>query len=290
MNACNTFDELGEALVARVGGNPIQASQRIMLSPTSPVWPETDGPAPTPRTVMRSFRRWVGCMPGTPGDKVLISGHLQARNEEISGTIRAADWPLFGSNPSESDTMAGDLEGQSTAMMFKIAVRRTGFPGWVLIDADSHVVMDAGAELEVHIIGPSQWLLFPTSAEGGEALPWLWTVIRVTACPLRCCWPPPGRLTLFGLMDPGAEPVDLTVVRPRRATALRVNAPPPGGAVLSFRQGNPGNTSSSFPTGDQSMSGGFVNTAIDPLGAHSHIVIEGLSGGPEFMHFDFEIT
>lgn len=283
-------------LIARMGGALSQVNTRIMLSPTFPVFGEADGLGASPRTALRTYNSWKGFVPGPtgqPGEKILVCGHVQARTEVISGSIAAADWPLFGSDPIGA--LAGqnsDTEGQSASINAKIAVRRTGQPGWVVINADSWVTMDPG-EIEVRILGPGSNLWFggpnPVAVDGDEGTEWQWVVVRVTACPVRCCYPPPGRSTWWHLSDPGAENEVNTFVRPRRATALRLGGSAPGGSgfVASYYEGT--TTAARYLLTTQTVNGGFINAALDPWGAITTIEISGQQG-PIPVVADWEIT
>lgn len=276
-------------MFVRLGGAVTDTDLRVMLSPTFPVWPETNGTGPGGRVMMRSYAKWSGWVgESKPGAKVLVSGQVQARSDLLGGTILPADWPLFGSERGSPSGVAGesDLEGQSSHVALKIAVRRAKQPGWVLIDADSHVVMDAG-ELEIHVLGPDTWVAFPATIDAGEQLAFTFATVRVFACPLTCCWPPSGRLTFFGLMDPGGEPEERQWVRPRRGTALRLtNAPPAGLTVRSLYTSD---TILSANMGEQTVNGGFVNTVLDPWGATALFEILNVTG-PQLVEGTWEIS
>lgn len=257
-----------------------------MLAPDSPVFPLTRGTGVAgAAATMVPYATWRGSIPGVPGEKVLIRGHVNAGLQTAAGVFAAADWPLYGDRyrtlPAPPQNDLTDIPQQSSAMVVKIAVRRARFPGWTLVDADSWVVMDAG-DLEVAIIGPGNggWYGrggFPETFTPipGEILQFI--DVRVTACPVRCCYPPPGRMTVWSAAQTAEAQLLRTHVRPRRATKLHIIGSDEGGSpfqVATF-DGDP-NAGGTF-VGQITNNAGFVNAALDPWGCQSHLVVQNLS-------------
>jgi hypothetical protein len=161
------------------------------------------GPAVTLEPLVPKFRKPF-CL-GSRGDKVLIQGHVL---QQIVN-VQSAPFP----RPDFSEDLIG------SALPVKLRVRRCKFPGWVYIDADQHVLMDGGEDLEVQIVAPQSWLTLPNpDVPAGGDLPADYVVVdvKVRACVLHCCPPRRSTLTLYSNNQQQAT----AMARPRRATEL----------------------------------------------------------------------
>lgn len=206
--------------------------------------------------VMRPlWRKRVPCI-GRACDNVLVSGKVLADSFNLQ-----AQAPI--------GIVTFDEDASSSAIEVKIRVQRCNHPGWVYIDADSHVVMPGGDDLEIQVIAPQFWLAVPTEQDPFPFEPPV-TIhrveVRLRACLLPCGERPRGRLTWFGSLLDGAAPM----LRPPRATELFIS----GGVA-----GTPANTSwfwqdlggLAFIGGAFTVNGTFVNALVYP-GAGEQLV------------------
>ena len=282
-------------LIARMAGSLTDVNLRTMLNPVSPVWPETLGTT-APRQTMRAYNRASFYIEGGPSGKALISGHVNAAVLNVSSIVAAADWPTFGDGVIPDDpptiTRQNDVPTQTSALVAKLAVRRERFPGWTLINADSTLVVDAG-EIEVVVLGPNSWVggavPAPIPVAPAEDTPFQFVDVRVKACPLTCCWPPAGRLSMWSLADPGSDPADRTHVRPRRATALRIGGSGDGGGAFSVMVTEGASVIGGYITHNIQVNGGFINSTVDPLGSFNHFTVQNTPGLVP-VAFDWEIS
>lgn len=243
----------------------IPPTARMLQSPAFPRG-EADGVA------LRVLASYVGPL-GCPGEKWLISGHLQSRFVAIGGA-GVAPLPM---------QVIGNDEDQSAAFPVKLRIKRCGWPGEVIIDSDRTLVVDGTDEIEIEVIAPSTWLLVPSTATVEVPNTFQYVNLYVTACECECGQPPPSWLTWW------ANLTDLdAVVRPRRARRVQISTPNPGGATFQWWNGNPATTNAQ-PLGTFQVNGGFVNTDSIP-GAASHLQVTAGAGVATPFMFAWEVA
>lgn len=252
--------------VVRLFGVPPTA--RLLQSPAFPLG-EADGSA------LLVLGRWDGIVPGCPGEKILISGHVQSGLLELLVGLPIPP-AIFG---DANDPVLG--EQQSAALPVKLRIYRCQFPGPVMIDSDRSIVFDAGERVRIDVVAPPTWSRNTGGIFAGESVVAQFATVTITACPLRCCWPPSARLTYFAALANGDA-----IVRPRRAVRFQTSAVPAGPHEWLMYNGDPG-SGASVGFGAHVVNGGFVSGQIE-VGAASHLQLIG--GGPAMIGMVWEIA
>lgn len=258
--------DLGQCTIARpalmrlVGSSP---SGRLLQSPAFPGG-EADGLA------MRALPVWSGCLPGTPGDRLVVSGRT---------LVRWAEVPLVPNTPIVPIPISQANEEQSAALPVKLRITRDKWPGWTIIDSDRSLVIDAGEKVVIEALVPPTWYEFPTPPVA-EPSPRMFVDLYVRACPLRLAMPT-AQLTWFAQLADGE-----VVVRPRGARALQIFGPNIGGSQWTLNNGAP--LSGGVPVGSFQIAGGFINADIR-IGAASHLVLLAGGGTPGPFYFAWDI-
>jgi hypothetical protein len=277
MSVCEPYPTAAKPMLARCAGVPPAS---LLQSPQFPM----GGTVGLGSLIV--IQRWQGIV-GAPGDKVMVSGQVLARViDRAAGPTPAAVFELDGPSTAAGVSITDATVGlQTAAVPVKLRIRKCKVPdGGVLIDSDSHIVMDGGTELEVAVMAPFGWVAIPPLSNAPPPVEdGLYVNVNVTVCPLRCCWPPTGTLTWYD-----TTPVDGDViVRPNRARRLQVWGPVPAGTVWR------GHTDSQLSgidqqLGDQQLNGGFTNTDLWPGAAAAFELVSG--GGAGAISWRWEIS
>lgn len=145
-----------------------------------------------------------------PGARALISGHVLAHaTTQGPGVVSSEKIPPCGANVMSSQPRV------------KLRVTSCGSPGPVIIDSDSVLVVPAGYT-EIEVIGPASWQIMGRVELEDETL-WMDTTLRITGCPISCCYCPAGELTEWLTFADTTELADRVLVRPRRARRLAMH-------------------------------------------------------------------
>lgn len=164
---------------------------------------------------LRQIGWWEGKVgdPSCPGGLALIRGHMQAQQPEVRPDPLSR-FRAFG--PCEPQT--------SSEPLVKLAVGADGFPGWVIFDSDSSILVPAG-HITLRVFAPSTWATMgrtPTPVPAG----WTWAALKVYACPAPCGTVWPGELTEWlPILGEAPSPIaDRVLIRPQRAKMLEVSS------------------------------------------------------------------
>jgi hypothetical protein len=161
----------------------------------TPAFPrgEADG------VLLQPFQDFDTCFDLAPGESVLVRGVVLARNADT-----ATDSPLTAENRS-----------WSSMLPIKMRVKSKGLPNEYLIDSDRQIVLPGNVCGE--LLAPSTWTAErPDDREG-----MIEASVFVSACPVRCCYPPLPHLTYWrNYPDVGAADALRTFIVPRGARSL----------------------------------------------------------------------
>lgn len=275
------------AWTLRIGGpQPDENRTSLLFTPQNPCGVERDPTfdptlnSPLVRIATARFCLGDGC---DPTRMVLIRGHVQSLD-----SIRG---------PGVIDPRTIDsCDGASSAPRVKLEVWPCGWPGGVIIDSDSEIVVPAG-DTSINVLAPG-----PNPSGGGgpnaggwirgrttltDAVGWTDVTLRIAACPIDC-YVPPGVLTEWAAQVIDTTPVaDRILVRPRRARRLELNTRDALGVATATQvdllQDTAGATISLgsilFPTGP---------ATVNMFGAAQAIVLVG-SGAGTFAYIRWEI-
>lgn len=182
---------------------------------------------------------------GEPGDVVLIQGHTLTNFADVQAAveIRAIDIMDF---PPQRPPHAPAV---------KLRVQRCSFPGWIYLDANSHIYMPGGEAFDIEVITPQGWTQAPGFPQSEVPFPGQFVDVRVTACVAKCCPTRRTQLTMYGTLGE----TDMILVPPH---AIEV-------AIYAGSAGVPGNTTWEWvtdagPFGQFTVNGGFINAYIRP--------------------------
>lgn len=212
----------------QIGGPQAGEDQRSLLfTPDFPCGVERSAafdPAddrPLQRIRTGNFCLGDGC---DPSRMILIRGHVQSLDSVRGpGAI----------GPRTIDV----CEGAPSQPRVKLEIWPCGWPGSVIVDSDSEIVVPAG-KTSINVLAPGNTIAAdgsPIPNTGGwdrlgratlaDATAWTDVTLRVSACPVDCCYCPEGVLTewISGLTDAAPALADRILVRPRRARRLEVN-------------------------------------------------------------------
>lgn len=159
-----------------------------------------------------------------PGEKVLVSATILARPMSSNAT---------------PPVMLGN-EQWSAMLPIKVAVKSCPSPpNRTIMDSDRQILVEGNAGIEV--LGPSTW----TTQRPATDSAFVEASVHITACPVRCCYPPLPHLTYFRQVEAGGGGTGLaqqTFIRPRGARSLRAfktGSLPAGITTLEFWAGSP---------------------------------------------------
>lgn len=252
MGDCNTLD-LKLPMNVRVAGVP--PTDRLLQSPDFPQGEASGSP-------WQLAAAWEGPVPGCPGDKVEIGGHVRSLIVEQPVDLPNVLAPIVIDDASEE---------QFSALPVKLRMTRCRFGGWTIIDSDCSLVFDAGENIRVEAMMPASWFIIPSTVVIGEVALYQYVTLAVRVCPLKCCTLPSANLSYFATLTDETG----VVVRPRRARALQIFGPPgTGGSQWRWWNGDPAGGGN--PLGEFTVNGGFVSAIIMP-GAASHLQL--ITGG-----------
>lgn len=185
-----------------------------------------------------------------PGDKVLVSGTVLSR-------FLDADDP----------TPVNQQNARWTRMLpAKLYVKSVCGPlNGTIIDSDRQIVVSGNACIEV--LTPSTWATErPVETENRLEI-----AVWVTACPVRCCYPPLPHLTYWRRFIAPMTGIELrTFIVPRgarRFTAYKASTSPPGITTIEYWMGAAG---TNLLLGSEGVAS-TVNSTVDPFGAADEI-------------------
>lgn len=222
--------------------------------------------------------RWAGLV-GEPGDKWLVKGNVLARViDRAAGPVPPAFFDIDAQAGAAGVSATDPTIGlQTNAVPVKLRVRKSKVPNsGVIIDSDSHVVMDGGTVIEVSVMAPTGWVQIPPLAPTAPPVEFgLYVNVAVTVCPCRCGLPAPGVLTWYA-----SELADETlIIRPNRASRWQVWGPTPGGSVWRAHSDAQG-SGIDVPMGEQQLDGTSTNTDLWAGAAAAFELVAG--GGAPF--------
>lgn len=184
---------------------------------------------------------------GEPGDVVLVQGHLQSQTASVQSTaeIRAID--ILDFPPRRPQHSPG----------VKLRIQRCSWPGWIYIDANSHLYVPGGEPISIQLMAPEGWTQLPGATPIPE-IPFTaeFVDVRVTACVARCCPTRRAQLTMYAPIDE-----DEIVLVPPGATELALYAGQ-GGAIFNSQWQWLNNQGAGF--GQFGITGAFANSYLRP--------------------------
>jgi hypothetical protein len=210
-----------DAWTLRIGGpQPDEDRNSLLFTPTFPCGVErsvafnADDDAPLVRIATGKFCLGDEC---DPTRLVLLRGHVQAIDSQRG--------------PGVIDPLNIDAcEGASAAPRVKIEVWPCGWPGGVIIDSDSEIVVPAG-DTSINVLAPGPRVGGVLAGTGGwvrgrttlaDTTSWTDVTLRIAACPLDC-YVPPGVLSEWFIgIDDTTDVADRILIRPRRARRLEL--------------------------------------------------------------------
>ncbi len=182
---------------------------------------------------------------GEPGDVVLIQGKTLSFYQNVLTTAEVRAIDMLDIAPDRPPHAPG----------VKLRIQRCSWPGWIYIDANSHIYMPGGEAFDIQVMAPSTWQQIPSAPVPEVPFVAQFVDVRVTACVARCCPTRRSQLTMYAPLDVGAR-----VLVPPGATEVQIFA---GAAGL------PANTQWEWEStgggfGQFSVNGGFVNAYARP--------------------------
>lgn len=199
---------------------------------------------------------------GESCDKVLLQGHVSFRYVGFQ-----AAGPILIHNVNIDDNSIPKV------LPVKLRYQRCGWPGFVYVDGDSHLIVDGGNPFNLDIVAPALWTQVPSEFLPAEPATILMVVdVRVRACVARCCPDRHPQLTMYGTIDPAAAPGDRRIGVPRRATEVQIFSGSGGAPTASAWHWSSAN--GALNLGNFNVNAGFVN---EPLrtGAAEALVFDG---------------
>lgn len=212
---CESPCSARDPLALTLGGPQREAVAGLVFTPDNPCGIELDAEGVETAPLVSLFRSTY-CLGDIecPGARVLITGHVQARVRQGLAVPSTVTFAPFGG-----------CTGASSEPLLKLAITPCGMSGPVIIDSDSEIVVPAGST-QIEVLGPADWhnMGQAPATEAG----WTDVSLKVSACPLDCCYCPEGFLTEWlRVMRVGEDSASRMLVRPRRARRMQA-------AIASF--------------------------------------------------------